>query len=92
LGATYGDEESEGLEEQSESLSHSSKSPCPSSLTDWSEDDDDLGPSAALGATALHVAAVAAAGGKISPIVDVPDSPEQPPAALKLAASKPAAR
>jgi hypothetical protein len=74
-GATYGDDGSEELEDQGESLSHSSKSPGPSSLRDWSEDDDDeLGPSAALGATALHVAAVATAGGKISLIVEVSDS------------------
>jgi hypothetical protein len=41
-GATYDDNESEEPEEQGESLSHSSKSPCPSSLRDWSEDDDEL--------------------------------------------------
>jgi hypothetical protein len=81
--ATYDDNESGELEEQGESLSHSSKSPCPSSLRDWSEDDDELEPSAAHGAIALHVAAVAAAGGKISPIVDVPDSLEQPSATPK---------
>jgi hypothetical protein len=75
-GATYDDDESEEPEEQSEPLSHSSKFPCPSSLKDWSEDDDELEPSAALGATALHVATTAAAGGKNSPIVEVPDSPE----------------
>jgi hypothetical protein len=59
-GTTYDNNESEELEEQGESLSHSSKSPCPSSLRDWSEDDDELEPSAALRAIALH---------------DVPDSP-----------------
>jgi hypothetical protein len=83
-GATYEDDGSEELEEQGESLSHSSKSPCPASLRDWSEDDDDeLVPSAALEATTLHVAA---ARGKISPIVDVPDSPERSSAAPKPAA------
>jgi hypothetical protein len=85
-GATDDDDESEEPKEQGESLSHSSKSPCPSSLRDWSEDDDKLEPSAALRVTTLHVAAAAATGGKISPIVDVPDSPEQP-----LAAPEPAA-
>jgi hypothetical protein len=61
-----------------------------SSLRDWSEDDDDdeLEPSAALGATALHVAATAAAIGKISLIVDVLDSPERLLAAPKSDASK----
>jgi hypothetical protein len=88
LGATHDDDRSEELEEQGESLSHSSMSPCPSSLRDWSEhDDDELEPSAALGAIALHVAATAATGGKISLVVDVPDSPERLPAAPKLAAS-----
>jgi hypothetical protein len=87
-GATHDNDGSEVLEEQGESLSHSSKSPCPSSLRDWSEhDDDELEPSAALGAIALHVAATAATGGKISLVVDVPDSPERLPAAPKLAAS-----
>jgi hypothetical protein len=33
-GLTHDDEGSEELEEQGESLSHSSKSPCPSSLKD----------------------------------------------------------
>jgi hypothetical protein len=63
-----------------------------SSLRDWSEDDDDdddeLEPSAALGAIALHVAATAAARGKISPIMDVLDSMEWLPAAPKSDASK----
>jgi hypothetical protein len=76
-GATHDNDGSEVLEEQGESLSHSSKSPCPSSLRDWYEgDDDELEPSAALRATTLHVDAAATAGGKISPVVDVPDSPE----------------
>jgi hypothetical protein len=48
--ATYDDDGSEELEEQGESLSHSSKSPCLASLRDWSEDDDDEPvPSAAFG-------------------------------------------
>jgi hypothetical protein len=88
-GATHDDDEGEELEEQGESLSHSSKSPCPSSLRDWSEDDDDeLELPAALGAIALHVAAAAAAGGKISPVVEVPDTSERQPAAPKSATSK----
>jgi hypothetical protein len=77
-GATHDDDGSEELEEEGESLSHSSKSPCPSSLRDWSEDDDDeLEPLAALGATTLHVVAAATAGGKISPVVEVLNSPER---------------
>jgi hypothetical protein len=39
--ATYSDDGSEELEDPGEPLSHSSKSPGPSSLRDWSEDDDD---------------------------------------------------
>jgi hypothetical protein len=90
--ATYGDDGSEELEDPGEPLSHSSKSPGPSSLRDWSEDDDnELGPAAALGATALHVATAAIAGAKVAPIVDLPDSPEQPPAVPKPATPKPAA-
>jgi hypothetical protein len=88
-GATHDEDGSEELEEQGESLSHSSKSPCPSSLREWSEDDDDeLDPSATLGAITLHVATAAATGGKISSVVDVPDSPERLPAAPKPATSK----
>jgi hypothetical protein len=80
--ATYSDDGSEELEDSGEPLSHSSKSPGPSSLRDWSEDnDDEPAPPAALGATALHVAAAAGTGGKAGPIVEVPDSPEQPAAA-----------
>jgi hypothetical protein len=62
--ATYNDDGSEELENPSEPLSRSSKSLGPSSLRDWSEDDDDdeLGPAATLGVTALHVAAAATAG------------------------------
>jgi hypothetical protein len=88
-GATHDDDGSKELEGQGESLSHSSKSPRPSSLRDWSEDDDEeLEPSATLGATALHVAAAATAGGKISSVVEVPDSSEPQPAAPKSATSK----
>jgi hypothetical protein len=88
-GATYDNDGSEELEELGESLSHSSKSLSPTSLRDWSKDDDDEPePSAALGATDLHVAAAAAARGKISPVVDVPDSPERSPAASKPAAPR----
>jgi hypothetical protein len=90
--AIYIDDGSEELEDSGEPLSYSSKSPGPSSLRDWSEDDDDEPEAtAALGATALHVAAAAAAGAKAGPIVEVPDSLEQPaaapePVALELTA------
>jgi hypothetical protein len=81
---TYGDDGSEELEDPGEPLSHSSKSPGLSSLRDWSEDDDDeRGPAATLGVTALHVATAAAAGAQVAPIVDLPDSPERPPIALE---------
>jgi hypothetical protein len=87
--ATYGDDGSKELEDPGEPLSHSSKSPGPSSLRDCSEDDDDkLGPTAALGAIALHVAIAAVAGAKAVPIMDMPDSLEQPPAVPKLATPK----
>jgi hypothetical protein len=43
-----------------------------------------------LGGAALHVAAAAAAGAQATPIVDLPESPEQPPIAPELAALKPA--
>jgi hypothetical protein len=90
--ATFGDDGSEELEDPGEPLSHSSKSPCPSFLRDWSEDDDDEPePTVALGATTLHVATAAAAGAKAGPIVEVPDSPEQPSAAPQSATLKPAA-
>jgi hypothetical protein len=88
---THGDERSEELEDSGEPLSHSSKFPGPSSLRDWSEDDDDkTGSVATPGGTTLHVAAVAAAGAQAPPIVDLPESPEQPlvspePATSKLA-------
>jgi hypothetical protein len=73
-----------------EPLSHSSNFPGPFSLRDWSEDDDDEpGSAVALGGAALHVAAVGAAGAQAIPIVDLPTSPEQPPAAPEPAASKP---
>jgi hypothetical protein len=76
--ATHGDNESEELEDSGEPLSYSSKSPGPSSLRDWSKDDDDEpGPAATLGITTLHVAAIAAAGAQATPIVDLPDSPER---------------
>jgi hypothetical protein len=89
--ATHGDDGSEELEDSGEPLSHSSKSQGPSSLRDWSEDDDDEpGPAATLGSAALHVAATAAAGAQAIPIVDLPESPEQPPVAPELAAPKPA--
>jgi hypothetical protein len=87
--STYGDDRSEELEGPGEPLSHSSKSPGPSSLRDWSEDDDEPDPTAALGATALHVATAAATGAKVALIVDKPNSPDRPPAVPKPAAPKP---
>jgi hypothetical protein len=84
-GAVHDNDRSEELEGQGESLYHSSKSPHPSSLRDWFNDDDELGPSAVLGATALHVAAEAAAGGTIPPVVMLPNSPAQELAALEPA-------
>jgi hypothetical protein len=39
--ATHGDDESEGLIDSGEPLSHSGKFPGPSLLRDWSEDDDE---------------------------------------------------
>jgi hypothetical protein len=89
--ATHGNEGSEELVDSGEPLSHSSKFPGPSSLRDWSEDDDDeTGSVAAPGGAALHVAAAAAAGAQASPIVDLPESPEQHPVAPEPASSKPA--
>jgi hypothetical protein len=85
--ATHGDDGSEELEDSGEPLSHSSKFPGPSSLRDWSEDDDELGSVVTLGGAALHVAT---AGAQATPIVDLPKSPERPPVALEPAASKPA--
>jgi hypothetical protein len=88
---THGDDGSEELEDSGKPLSHSSKFLGPSSLRDWSEDDDDEpGPAVTLGGAALHVAVAAAAGAQATPIVDLPESPEQPPVALEPAASKPA--
>jgi hypothetical protein len=88
--STHGDDGSEELEDSGEPLSHSSKFPGPSSLRDWSEDDDDEpGSAVSLGGAALHVAAAAAVGAQAIPIVDLPTSPEQPPVASELAASKP---
>jgi hypothetical protein len=86
--ATHGDDGSEELKDSGEPLSHSSKFLGPSSLRDWSEDDDDEpGSAVALGGAALHAAAAARA--QATPIVDLPESPEQPPVAPELAASKP---
>jgi hypothetical protein len=86
----HSDDGSEELEDSDEPLSHSSKFPGPSSLRDWSEDDDDEpGSAVALGGAALHVAAAAVAGAQAIPIVDLPASPEQPPVAPEPAASKP---
>jgi hypothetical protein len=71
-------------------LNHSSKFPGPSSLRDWSEDDDDEpGLAIALGGATLHVATAAAIGAQAIPIVDLPTSLEQPPAAPEPAALKP---
>jgi hypothetical protein len=89
--ATHGDDGSEELEDSGEPLSHSSKFPGPSSLRDWSEDDDDdePGSATALRGVALHVATAAAAGAQAISVVDLPASPKQSPIALKPAASKP---
>jgi hypothetical protein len=89
--ATHGDDGSEELEDSGEPLSHSSKFPGPSSLRDWSEDgDDEPGSVITLGGAALHVATAAAAGAQATPIVDLPESPEQRPIAPEPAALKPA--
>jgi hypothetical protein len=88
--ATHGNEGSEELVDSGEPLSHSSKFPGPSSLRDWSEDDDETGSVATPGGAALHVAAAAAAGAQAPPIVDLPESPEQHPVAPEPASSKPA--
>jgi hypothetical protein len=78
------------IEDSGEPLSHSSKFPGPSSLRDWSEDDDDEpGSAVVLGGAALHVAATATAGAQATLIVDLPKSPEQPLVAPEPAASKP---
>jgi hypothetical protein len=89
--ATHGDDGSEELEDSGQPLSHSSKFPGPSSLRDWSEDDDDEPSLAAtLRSVALHVAAAATARAQAIPIVDLPESPEQPPVAPESATPKPA--
>jgi hypothetical protein len=88
--ATHGNDGSEELEDSGEPLSHSSKFPGPSSLRDWSEDDDDEpGSATTLGGVALHFAAVAAAGAQAISVVDLPASLKQPPIVLEPAASKP---
>jgi hypothetical protein len=89
--ATHGDDGSEELKDSGEPLSHSSKLPGPSSLRDWSEDDDDDEPglAVALRGAALHVAATAAIRAQAIPIMDLPTSPEQPPIAPEPTASKP---
>jgi hypothetical protein len=89
--APHGDEGSEELVDAGEPLSHSSKFPGPSSLRDWSEDDDDeTGSVAAPGVAALHVAAAAAAGAQASPVVDFSESPEQHPVVPEPASPEPA--
>jgi hypothetical protein len=89
--ATHGDDGSEELEDSGEPLSYSSKFSGPSSLKDWFEDDDDEpGSAVTLGGAALHVATAAPAGAQATPIVDLPESPEQPPVAPEPAASEPA--
>jgi hypothetical protein len=88
--ATHGDDGSEELKDSGEPLSHSRKFLGPSSLRDWSEDDDDEpGSAITLGIAALHVATTAAVGAQALPIVDLPASPKQPPVAPKPAASRP---
>jgi hypothetical protein len=73
--ATHGNKGSEELIDSGEPLSHSSMFLGPSFLRDWSEDDDDeTGSVATPGGAALHVAAAAAVGAQIPPIVDLPDS------------------
>jgi hypothetical protein len=87
---THGDDGSEELEDSGEPLSYSSKFPGPSSLRDWSEDDDDEpGSAVVLEGAALHVATAAAVGAQATSIMDLPESPEQPPVAPEPAASKP---
>jgi hypothetical protein len=88
--ATHGNKGSEELVDSGEPLSHSSKFPGPSSLRDWSKDDDDkIGSAVGLRGVALHVATAAAAGTQAAPIVDLPASLEQPPVAPEPAASEP---
>jgi hypothetical protein len=87
--ATHGDDGSEEIEDSGEPLSHFSKFPGPSSLRDWSEDDDDEpGSTVTVGGAALHVAAAATTRAQGTLIVDLPESPEQPPVAPKPAALK----
>jgi hypothetical protein len=89
--ATHGNEGSEELMDSGEPLSHSSKFPGPSSLRDWSEDDDDeTGLVAAPGVAALHVAAAATARAQASPVVDFSESPEQHPVVPEPASLEPA--
>jgi hypothetical protein len=88
--ATHGNEGSEELVDSGEPLSHSSKFPGPSSLRDWSEDDDETGSVATPGGAALHVAATAASGAQAPPIVDLPESSEQHPVAPEPVILKPA--
>jgi hypothetical protein len=74
-GTIHEDDGSEELEGEAKTLGHSSKSFRPSSLRDWSEDDDaEQEPPTALEATALHVAAATAARGRAYPVVALPDS------------------
>jgi hypothetical protein len=79
-GTVPGNNGSEELEGEGETLGHSSKSLRPTSLRDWFEDDDELEPSTVLGATTLHMAAVAAVGGSIPLVVVLLDSPVRQPA------------
>jgi hypothetical protein len=56
----------------------------PTSLRDWSEDnDDELEPPAALGPTALHVAAAATSRRRILPVMELSNSPARQPAAME---------
>jgi hypothetical protein len=88
-GTIHDDDESEELEGEVETLGHSSKFFRPSSLRDWSEDnDDEQEPPAALGATSLHVATTAAVGGRIPPVIVFRDSPVWQLAVTEPATSK----
>jgi hypothetical protein len=73
--ASPDDDGSKEEEGEGEMLGHSIKPSHSFYLRDWSEDDDDdVESPAALEATVLHVAAVAAAGGRVPLVVTLPDT------------------